>query len=241
MVVKVGVTAGHEFSHDIPSRKYGNVPYGSFGYKGDVDQVGNRRQSLRQSEAGVGYRETPDRINRLALLVDKLVTGRPCHLKRRLVLCGAVLSIGLVAGCTGGAGATHEPTDKPGRSRSATPTPTLDEKRLGRQAEEALGTETVDDSDPLFVESGLERVSDGIHTESTTTRGKSYELAVVCTGRGKISLSVALKTPVHRVMPCDGVPVSQRMSNAPGGVRIDTGATPGTAGMIAWRITRVTK
>ncbi|MFD5699541.1 hypothetical protein [Streptomyces lasiicapitis] len=32
VVGEVGVTVGHEYSHDIPSRKYGHLQYGSWGY-----------------------------------------------------------------------------------------------------------------------------------------------------------------------------------------------------------------
>ncbi|MEU1115486.1 MULTISPECIES: hypothetical protein [unclassified Streptomyces] len=33
VVGEVGITVGHEYSHDIPSRKYGHLQYGSWGYK----------------------------------------------------------------------------------------------------------------------------------------------------------------------------------------------------------------
>ncbi len=73
------------------------------------------------------------------------------------------------------------------------------------------------------------------------TRGKSYELAVVCMGSGKVSLSVSLKPPIHRDVPCDGVTVSQRIQHAPGKVRIDTENATGAVGMIAYRVTKVEK
>ncbi|MFJ8197642.1 hypothetical protein [Streptomyces sp. NPDC096152] len=119
---------------------------------------------------------------------------------------------------------------------------TLDEQRLGKQVEEALGVETVpDDSDPLLVEAGLERVGDGIHTESVTTRGKDYQLRVACAGKGKIILSVASKEPTHRIISCDGVPASRRISDSPGRLRIDAEGVNGAVGMIGWRIDKVEK
>ncbi|MFF8941113.1 hypothetical protein ACF1A5_02320 [Streptomyces sp. NPDC014864] len=120
--------------------------------------------------------------------------------------------------------------------------PALDEQRLGKQVEEALGAETLpDDRDPLFVEAGLERVSDGIHAESVTTRGKDYQLRVACAGKGKITLSVASKKPTRRIISCDGVPASRRIADSPGRLRIDAEGVNGAVGMIGWRIDKVKK
>ncbi|MGW9031188.1 hypothetical protein ACWGQ5_45545 [Streptomyces sp. NPDC055722] len=33
VVGKVSITTGHEYSHDVPNNKYGNLQYGSWGYK----------------------------------------------------------------------------------------------------------------------------------------------------------------------------------------------------------------
>ncbi|MFE2016855.1 hypothetical protein ACFW9O_02245 [Streptomyces sp. NPDC059499] len=108
--------------------------------------------------------------------------------------------------------------------------------RLGRQLEETLGTEEISDSDPLFVEAGLERVSDGFHTEPELVRGRSYELAVACAGQGVMSLSVALDNPVRRTVNCDGVPVRLPVTGAAAEVGIETEGMPGATGMVAWRL-----
>ena len=170
---------------------------------------------------------------------DERMTCRYQHIKRQLLFCSVVLSIGLITGCTGDSGVDHGPTNEPSRRHSAAPT--IDEKRLGERAQEALGTQTIDDSEPSFVESGLERVSDGIHAESAMTRGNSYELAVACAGSGEVSLSVSLKPPIRRDVPCDGVPVHQRILHAPGEIRIDTENSSGAVGMIAYRVKRIEK
>jgi hypothetical protein len=33
VVAEVGITVGHEYSHEIPAKKYGHLQYGSWGYK----------------------------------------------------------------------------------------------------------------------------------------------------------------------------------------------------------------
>ncbi|MFF9507442.1 hypothetical protein ACF1BU_13435 [Streptomyces sp. NPDC014724] len=115
------------------------------------------------------------------------------------------------------------------------------EKRLGEQVQQALGTEEVGDSDPLFVEAGLERVSDGVHTEPELTRGRSYELAVACAGKGRITLSIALKNPVRQTVECDGVPLRRRLTASVAKVSIDTEGKPGATGMVAWRLDKADK
>ncbi|MGC5003625.1 hypothetical protein [Streptomyces sp. DT203] len=109
------------------------------------------------------------------------------------------------------------------------------------QVEEALDTEEAGDSDPLFVEAGLERVSDGFHTEPELARGRSYRLSVACAGKGKIVLSIALKARVRRTTDCDGVPLQLRITASTARVAIDTERMPGATGMVAWRMDRVEK
>ncbi|MFB6704942.1 hypothetical protein ACFCW6_09540 [Streptomyces sp. NPDC056333] len=113
------------------------------------------------------------------------------------------------------------------------------EERLGEQVEEALGTEEIGDNDPLFVEAGLERVSDGFHTVPELTRGRSYTLAVACAGKGRIILSLVLQNPVRRTVACDGVPLRRRITVSAAKVKIDTEGMPGATGMVAWRIDKV--
>ncbi|MEU5957462.1 hypothetical protein [Streptomyces sp. NPDC047525] len=160
-----------------------------------------------------------------------------------LTLCAALLSAALVTGCTSGSegadgveASTGPERQKKSESPSTPPSTAHDERRLGEQAERAVGAEAIDDSDPLFVESGLERVGDGIHTESELPQGRSFELSVACAGKGEITLSVGPKKPVSQTVDCDGVPVLHRVTDPPGRLRIDTESRSGAAGMVAWRL-----
>ncbi|MFE7395180.1 hypothetical protein [Streptomyces sp. NPDC057557] len=70
-------------------------------------------------------------------------------------------------------------------------------------------------------------------------RGRSYKLAVACAGKGKVTLSIALKDPVRQTVDCDGVPLRQRITAAAAKVKIDTEGMPGATGMVAWRLDKV--
>ncbi|WP_327710656.1 hypothetical protein OG912_20680 [Streptomyces sp. NBC_00464] len=168
-----------------------------------------------------------------------------CPTRRgRALACASVVFLGLAVGCTsesdgpGGPAGPHASTSSP-----ATPRPNPSgaeahaEKQLGRQAQEALGTVDISD-DPRFVEAGLERVGDGFHSVPDLPRGKAFDLAVVCTGSGKITLSIASKTTVRRTVDCDGVPFRHPFTAPAGKLRIDAGALPGATGMVAWRVDR---
>lgn len=172
------------------------------------------------------------------------MTAQPPHpLRRSLVLFASLLSVALAAGCTNEPGPPNEPSAPESSSgqqrRHPSETSAHAEERLGKQVEEALGTEEIGDNDPLFVEAGLERVSDGFHTVPELTRGRSYRLAVACAGKGKIILSMALQSPVRRTVACDGVPLRRRITASAAEVKIDTEGMPGATGMVAWRIDQV--
>ncbi|MFE7775760.1 hypothetical protein ACFU5O_18035 [Streptomyces sp. NPDC057445] len=163
--------------------------------------------------------------------------------RRRLSGTGAAMCIGvlsaiLVTGCTEGSGSSERPTKRvtpPTSSQPERHSPGATDRKLGEQAEAALDTVTIDD--PEFVESGLEALGDGIHTNSPLTRGKSYQLAVACAGRGKARLSVRIKDqPAVQSFDCDGTAVHQRIAAAPSRLRIDVDGEPGSSGMVAWRI-----
>ncbi|WP_413752427.1 hypothetical protein NRF20_09825 [Streptomyces sp. R-74717] len=143
---------------------------------------------------------------------------------------------------SGGPTGPSTPESSPGQQRKH-PSETSDraEERLGKQVQEALDTEEVSDSDPLFVEAGLERVSDGLHTEPELMRGRSYKLAVACAGKGEITLSIALKNTVRQTVKCDGVPLRQRLTASAAKIRIDTEGMPGATGMVAWRLDKADK
>ncbi|MFE9774769.1 hypothetical protein ACFYOV_24460 [Streptomyces sp. NPDC005931] len=84
--------------------------------------------------------------------------------------------------------------------------------------------------------SGLERASDGIHTYAVLSAGRSYRLSVVCSGAGEVRLTVTVKRPVRQTVPCDGVPVRQRVLDAPTQLELDVDALAGSSGVVGWRI-----
>jgi hypothetical protein len=82
-------------------------------------------------------------------------------------------------------------------------------------------------------------VTDGVHTEPTLSRGKTYKLNLVCVGSGSAQLtlsptSIGPKTEV----PCDQSVVQQRIT-AHQPVRIDVDGAKGSTGVIAWQIDTV--
>ncbi|MCI3907777.1 hypothetical protein [Streptomyces spectabilis] len=160
-------------------------------------------------------------------------------MKPALLVCAA-LSLTLMTGCTGDSDGSDEPTGK-ARPTSGKSAQAHDEQKLGKRVKEALGTETIDDSDPLFVEAGLERVSDGLHARPELAKGTSYELAIACAGTGKISLSVRGGKPAQRTVDCDGVPATHRTVGSPEQLEIDTKRLSGATGMVGWRISKTEK
>ncbi|MFC9246785.1 hypothetical protein ACFT7S_23165 [Streptomyces sp. NPDC057136] len=177
----------------------------------------------------------------MAILDDEFMRRQPRPLRRSIVLCCvSVFSIALAAGCTNEPGGPTGPSaseSSPGQ-QGADPSEASAraEKKLGKQVEEVLDTAEVSDGDPTFVEAGLERVSDGFHTEPELIRGRSYKLAVACAGKGKISLSVVLNDRVRQTVQCDGVPLRLRITASAAKARIVTEGIPGVTGMVAWRL-----
>lgn len=96
------------------------------------------------------------------------------------------------------------------------------ERKLTAQVESAL--KAFSDEGSSMAESGVERVSDGIHTQPTLTPGASY---------------AAPKSPV----PCDGSAVVERLTapKAQEPLRLDVRAKPGATGMLAWQINTVAR
>ncbi|MFE9969126.1 hypothetical protein, partial [Streptomyces sp. NPDC005525] len=115
------------------------------------------------------------------------------------------------------------------------------DEKLGKQVEKTLDTAEVSDSDPTFVEAGLERVSDGFHSVPDLTRGHSYKLSVVCAGKGRISLSIAVKNPVRQTLDCDGVTVRRHLTASAAAIKIDGDGMPGATGMVGWRLDKADK
>ncbi|CCA56584.1 MULTISPECIES: hypothetical protein [Streptomyces] len=139
----------------------------------------------------------------------------------------------LAAGCTDDA----KPSATPSASATEKPTATEppqgeNEEEQGKRAKAALETVSLDD--PEFVESGLERVREGVHNLSPLKKGKAYKVSVACVGTGNVKVVIADKAP--QSVPCDGVPAAQRVENAPAELPIDITATSGAMGMVAWQV-----
>ncbi|MGM9445618.1 hypothetical protein ACTAF0_36060 [Streptomyces murinus] len=111
------------------------------------------------------------------------------------------------------------------------------DKKLTTQAQSAL--DAASDGGSSMVESGVERVSDGVHTRPGLTHGAAYKLTVVCAGKGAAELVVApTGAGGKKAVPCDGSVVFERLT-AESALKVDVQGKPGAAGMIAWRINKV--
>ncbi|MEU6240849.1 hypothetical protein [Streptomyces sp. NPDC047024] len=135
---------------------------------------------------------------------------------------------------TGGSGGEPQPrvtaSARPGANPAA-------ERELAAQARAAL--DAGGSRRASMVESGVERVSEGVHTEPGTQPGRVYRLTVVCAGQGTAKVTLASGAPVRaKTVPCDRSEVFERFMGARG-VRIDVDGGAGATGMIAWRIDRV--
>ncbi len=162
--------------------------------------------------------------------------------RRPLAAAAAVaLTALLTAGCTDdGAVTSGTPSASATKQPSATPSPLAEgEEAQGKRAKAALATLSLNEPEyePNYVESGLERVAEGVHNLSMLKKGKAYEVAVACAGRGAVKVAVADKT--SQSVRCDGVPVSLRVENAPAEFPLDITATAGATGMVAWQVSSV--
>ncbi|MFJ3333074.1 hypothetical protein [Streptomyces sp. NPDC086766] len=141
----------------------------------------------------------------------------------------------LLTACTShnDAEATHSPS--PTATHQSTEAQA--EKRLTAEVQSALDATT--DKGSSMVESGVERVSDGVHTQPSLTQGKTYKLTVACAGKGTAEIvltpsSAGEKKPV----PCDQSVVFERIKPK-ASLRLDVVGKPGASGMVAWRINKV--
>ncbi|MCX5226654.1 hypothetical protein ABZY16_08740 [Streptomyces sp. NPDC006553] len=153
---------------------------------------------------------------------------------REYLLTGAalgLLGVGAV-GCTGqGAAApTSAPTSTP--PAGGTAAAAAHEKRV----KDVL--DRVSPDAPEFIESGTERVEDGVHHRSRLTKGSAYQLAVVCAGEGAV-VPVVGGEDIPAV-PCDGVPVTHRIASAPAELPLAVTGRAGASGTVGWRIVAVT-
>ncbi|MFD8915943.1 hypothetical protein [Streptomyces sp. NPDC059575] len=152
------------------------------------------------------------------------------------VLAAVLVSVcltGCTAGTGGSGGGPHHrvtATAQPDTAPSA-------EKKLAAQARAALDAGGAQRAS--MVESGVERVSEGVHTEPETQSGRVYRLTVVCAGQGTANITFTPgKQARAKTVPCDRSEVFERFTGARG-VRIDVDGGAGATGMIAWRIDRV--
>ncbi|CAM5541309.1 hypothetical protein [Streptomyces narbonensis] len=140
-----------------------------------------------------------------------------------------------VTGCTTSADPKPSATPPP---TTTTPSPQGEsEEAQGKRAKAALGQRSLGELEPDFVESGLERVQDGVHNLSPVKKGKAYKLSVACVGKGTVKVAVADGDP--EPVPCDGVRATRNVENAPAHLPIDVEATPGATGMVAWQLTSI--
>ncbi|MFJ2171004.1 hypothetical protein [Streptomyces griseofuscus] len=110
------------------------------------------------------------------------------------------------------------------------------DRKLTAQAQSAL--DAASDGGSSMVESGVERVSDGVHTQPGLTHGAAYKLTVVCIGKGAAELVVtSAGAGGKKAVPCDGSVVFERLT-AESALKVDVQGKPGAAGMIAWRINK---
>ncbi|MFE8937403.1 MULTISPECIES: DUF6023 family protein [unclassified Streptomyces] len=87
------------------------------------------------------------------------------------------------------------------------------------------------------MESGLERVEDGLHHRSSLVKGEAYEVSVVCVGTGSVRVVVGGGDP--RAVPCDGVAARRDVGSAPEELPVDVTAEAGATGMVAWQVVSV--
>ncbi|MET7601045.1 hypothetical protein [Streptomyces avermitilis] len=132
---------------------------------------------------------------------------------------------------------TSDKDPSPDRSATASAHPSAEtsaDKKLTAQAETAL--DAVTEQGKSMVESGVERVSDGIHTRPDLSAGHPYKLTVVCAGKGNAEIAFTpVKAAAKKAVPCDRSVVFERFTGSKG-LRIDIQGDAQASGMIAWRI-----
>ncbi|MFH8394636.1 hypothetical protein [Streptomyces sp. NPDC018036] len=147
--------------------------------------------------------------------------------------CAVAASVVLLTSCTSGSGdgktskASSSPASTGSQAASGPP-----DKEFTEQAQAALTAVRSGE----MVESGVERVTDGIHTEPSLSEGKTYRLNLVCVGRGSAQLTFTpASAGTTTKVSCDQSVVQQRITVRKS-IRIDVDGAKGAAGVIAWRI-----
>ncbi|MEV6739378.1 hypothetical protein AB0N14_21580 [Streptomyces sp. NPDC051104] len=164
------------------------------------------------------------------------MTAMKAHLGRRTWVIGCALASAFsLASCTsdGDPGSAHPSSSASATARSS---PSA-EKKLTAEVQSALAASATKQN--AMVESGVERVTDGVHSEPLLDKGNAYRLSVVCAGSGDVEIaftptSVSSKKDVS----CDQSTFQQRFTGVDS-LRIDVTARRGSTGMIGWRIDRV--
>ncbi|AXG79137.1 hypothetical protein DVK44_17295 [Streptomyces paludis] len=110
-----------------------------------------------------------------------------------------------------------------------------EEKKLGDRARAAIEATA---SGEKLVESGLERVTDGAHTQPSFNKDKKYRLTVVCVGHGSVAVTFTPTVGIpKKTIACDESLASERFTVAETQmVRFDIVGGDGASGMVAWRI-----
>jgi hypothetical protein len=166
----------------------------------------------------------------MEVLGDLFMRPRPAW----LVGCVVAQAL-LLTSCTSDNNSASDPTASPTATRRSTELET--ERKLTAEVQSAL--DAITDRGGSMVESGVERVSDGVHTQPDLAEGVTYKVSVVCAGKGDTEI---VFTPTaagsKKQVPCDGTVVFQRFA-AKGSLQLDVQGKPGATGMIAWRINKV--
>ncbi|MFJ2815186.1 hypothetical protein [Streptomyces sp. NPDC087294] len=140
----------------------------------------------------------------------------------------------LLTACTSQAASSDGTAPSPSATRPSGQA--TQKKQLTSQVETALGLTTGAHSGS-FVESGVERVSEGIHTRPELTDG-AYQLSLVCAGGGAATTVItAPGTHTTKRLPCDQSLDSEHLTGGRS-FRIDVVGAPGAPGVVAWRIDR---
>lgn len=152
-----------------------------------------------------------------------------------LLGCTALSSFLLVACTSGQDNRPRETASSPSSSARASSAQET-EKKLAAEARTAVEGTAAQET---LVESGVERVTDGVHSEPFLRAKEEYRLTAACAGDGDAKITFTPAAGIAaKSLPCDRSVVSERFV-APESVRLDITGGQGASGMIAWRISRI--
>ncbi|MFI9249629.1 hypothetical protein [Streptomyces sp. NPDC053069] len=152
----------------------------------------------------------------------------------RLWFTGSVVAATalVLTACTSSGDKAGSATNTPSTVSASQTTTEAADKKLTAKAQAALAAV----HNGKLVESGAERVTDGIHTEPSLGQGRTYRLKLACAGTGTARLTLTpASVGTKNKVPCDQSVVQQRITvHQP--VRIDVEGTKGATGVVAWEI-----